>query len=229
MVVVWGVTQSETMVQSNNKIDFEVNEMKRGFQVVSAYQEAGLTLPKRQTKQAAGYDFAAATDFTLPSIWKGNFIKALYKLRQAKRYLTVGELDRADESLKPYLVPTGIKAYMQPDEVLILVNRSSGPLKRRLILPNGVGIIDADYYDNPANEGEIFVQLVNYGLRDYHIKKGERIAQGIFVPYLVADQEEVPQREAGALVPRNNKEEPGWQKPEHTLSAKTAVTIHRAI
>ncbi|MCT3442443.1 dUTP diphosphatase, partial [Limosilactobacillus fermentum] len=107
--------------------------MKRGFQVVSAYQEAGLTLPKRQTKQAAGYDFAAATDFTLPSIWKGNFIKALYKLRQAKRYLTVEELDRADESLKPYLVPTGIKAYMQPDEVLILVNRSSGPLKRRLI------------------------------------------------------------------------------------------------
>ena len=193
MVVVWGVTKSETMVQSNNKIDFEVNEMKRGFQVVSAYQEAGLTLPKRQTKQAAGYDFAAATDFTLPSIWKGNFIKVLYKLRQAKRYLTVGELDRADESLKPYLVPTGIKAYMQPDEVLILVNRSSGPLKRRLILPNGVGIIDADYYDNPANEGEIFVQLVNYGLRDYHIKKGERIAQGIFVPYLVADQEEVPQ------------------------------------
>lgn len=167
--------------------------MKRGFQVVSTYQEAGLTLPKRQTKQAAGYDFAAVTDFTLPSIWKGNFIRALYKLRQAKRYLTTEELDRADKSLKPYLVPTGIKAYMQPDEVLILVNRSSGPLKRRLILPNGVGIIDADYYDNPANEGEIFVQLVNYGLRDYHIKKGERIAQGIFVPYLVADQEEVPQ------------------------------------
>lgn len=107
--------------------------------------------------------------------------------------MTTEELDRADKSLKPYLVPTGIKAYMQPDEVLILVNRSSGPLKRRLILPNGVGIIDADYYDNPANEGEIFVQLVNYGLRDYHIKKGERIAQGIFVPYLVADQEEVPQ------------------------------------
>ena len=90
--------------------------MKRGFQVVSTYQEAGLTLPKRQTKQAAGYDFAAATDFTLPSIWKGNFIRALYKLRQAKRYLTTEELDRADKSLKPYLVPTGIKAYMKPED-----------------------------------------------------------------------------------------------------------------
>lgn len=204
--------------------------MKRGFQVVSTYQEAGLTLPKRQTKQAAGYDFAAATDFTLPSIWKGNFIRALYKLRQAKRYLTTEELDRADKSLKPYLVPTGIKAYMQPDEVLILVNRSSGPLKRRLILPNGVGIIDADYYDNPANEGEIFVQLVNYGLRDYHIKRANASPrESLSLTWWPTKRRFHRQREAGALVPRNNREEPGWQKPKHTLSAKTAVTIHRAI
>ena len=81
---------------------------------------------------------------------------------------------------------------MQPDEVLMLFNRSSGPFKRRLILPNGVGIIDADYYNNPNNEGEIFVQLINYGLRDYHIKKGERIGQGIFIPYLLADDEKQP-------------------------------------
>ena len=174
--------------------------MKRGFQVVSTYQEAGLTLPKRQTKQAAGYDFAAATDFTLPSIWKGNFIRALYKLRQAKRYLTTEELDRADKSLKPYLVPTGIKAYMQPDEVLILVNRSSGPLKRRLILPNGVGI--------RANASP---------------------RESLSLTWWPTKRRFHRQREAGALVPRNNREEPGWQKPKHTLSAKTAVTIHRAI
>lgn len=84
---------------------------------------------------------------------------------------------------------------MQPDEVLMLFNRSSGPLKRRLILPNGVGIIDADYYNNPANEGEIFVQLLNYGLFDYHVKKGERIAQGIFMPYLTADDESMPKND----------------------------------
>ena len=166
--------------------------MQRGFKIVSKKAQDGLNLPKRQTKQAAGYDFEAAEDFVLPSIWKGNFIKTLWKIHHQDE-LTADDITKGDKSLKPYLVPTGIKAYMQPNEVLMLFNRSSGPLKRRLILPNGVGIIDADYYDNPNNEGEIFVQLINYGLTDYHIQKGERIAQGIFVPYLTADGEETPQ------------------------------------
>lgn len=166
--------------------------MKRGFQVVSTKAHEGIKLPQRQTKHAAGYDFEAAEDFVLPSIWKGNFLKALWQLHH-QEHLTTAEMENADTALKPYLVPTGIKAYMQHDEVLMLFNRSSGPLKRRLILPNGVGIIDADYYNNAANEGEIFVQLINYGLTDYHIHKGERIAQGIFVPYLIADDEERPQ------------------------------------
>ncbi len=165
--------------------------MKRGFEIVSTKLDQGLHLPQRQTKQAAGYDFEASEDFVLPSIWKRPFLKALRHLRKGTE-LTDEKTLLADQSLQPYLVPTGIKAYMQPDEVLMLFNRSSGPFKRRLILPNGVGIIDADYYNNPNNEGEIFVQLINYGLRNYHIKKGDRIAQGIFVPYLTADDEEQP-------------------------------------
>lgn len=165
--------------------------MKRGFKIISSKQGQGLHLPQRQTQGAAGYDFEASEDFVLPSIWKGNFIKALWQIHQQKK-LTDEEYLAADKSLKPYLVPTGIKAYMQPNEFLLLADRSSGPLKRRLILPNGVGIVDADYYDNDSNEGEIFFQLINYGLRDYHVKKGERIGQGIFMPYLIADDEEQP-------------------------------------
>jgi dUTP pyrophosphatase len=165
--------------------------LKRGFKVVSTKRDQGIHLPKRQTTNAAGYDFEAATDITLPSIWKGNFVKALWLIHHQKQ-LTTADFIAADASLKPYLVPTGIKAYMQPDEFLLLADRSSGPLKRRLVLPNGVGIVDADYYDNDANEGEIFFQLINYGLRDYHIKKGERIGQGIFIPYLRADDEIQP-------------------------------------
>lgn len=166
--------------------------MKRGFKVVSTKADQGITLPQRQTKQAAGYDFAASEDFVVPSLWKHHFLLALKLLLRGDK-VSEEELTAAAADFNPVLVPTGIKAYMQPDEVLMLFNRSSGPLKRRLILPNGVGIIDADYYDNPKNEGEIFVQLINYGLTDYHIKKGERIAQGIFTPYLVADEEVAPQ------------------------------------
>lgn len=168
--------------------------MKRGFEIVSTKKNKGLHLPQRQTTQAAGYDFAAAEDFTLPSIWKGNFLRVLWKLHHQQE-VTATDLTDADACLKPYLVPTGIKAYMQPSEFLLLANRSSGPLKRRLILPNGIGIVDADYYNNDGNEGEIFFQMINYGLRDYHIKKGERIGQGIFMSYLTADGEEAPHKQ----------------------------------
>ena len=106
--------------------------MKRGFKIVSSKKGQDIHLPQRQTTRAAGYDFEASEDFVLPSIWKGNFLKALWQIHQQKK-LTDEELKAADSCLKPYLVPTGIKAYMQPDEFLLLANRSSGPFKLSLI------------------------------------------------------------------------------------------------
>ncbi|WP_396022412.1 dUTP diphosphatase [Bombilactobacillus folatiphilus] len=170
---------------------------ERRFEIVTSYQNQGLTLPKRQTIAAAGYDLAAAQDFVVPSIWKqplAQFI--LHKSKSQARDLWQKWVQKA---LKPVLVPTGIKVSLPEDEVLLLVNRSSGPLNRGLVLPNSVGVIDADYYNNPQNEGEIFVQLLNYYPRDYLIKKGERICQGIFTKYLttVDDQISQQQRQGG--------------------------------
>ncbi|MFX3764226.1 dUTP diphosphatase, partial [Streptococcus suis] len=54
------------------------------------------------------------------------------------------------------LVPTGVKDYMQANEVLYLYDRSSNPRKKGLVLINSVWVIDGDYYGNPANEGLIF-------------------------------------------------------------------------
>lgn len=85
------------------------------------------------------------------------------------------------------LVPTGLKAYMQEDEVLMIYIRSSMAVKFNLTLANNVGIIDADYYDNDKNEGHIFAPIKNLGNDTVRIKKGERIAQGIFQKYLIAD------------------------------------------
>lgn len=165
--------------------------MQRGFEVVTSKQGQHLDLPKRQTKQAAGYDFECVQDFVVPSIWKLNFVKIIKGLLHHQQ-LTDAEYEDANQTLKPCLVPTGIKAYMPANEFLMLANRSSSPLKRRLVLPNGVGIVDADYYNNDANEGEIFFQLLNFGVRDVVIKKGERIGQGIFIPFLAADNESAP-------------------------------------
>ncbi|WP_409021548.1 dUTP diphosphatase [Dellaglioa sp. P0083] len=161
----------------------------RGFEIVTKY--AGkIDLPVRSTTTSAGYDLAAAEDFTLPSIWKSGFLKVLWLIRH-RESVAEEELVQANKILKPYLIPTGIKAYMLDNEFLLLANRSSSPLKRGLILPNGIGVIDSDYYNNKKNEGEIFIQIINFSLKDQIVKKGDRIGQGIFMPYLTVDNEKV--------------------------------------
>ena len=88
------------------------------------------------------------------------------------------------------LVPTGVKAYMQAGEVLYLYDRSSNPRKKGLVLSNSVGVIDGDYYGNPANEGQIFAQMQNITDQSVTLEVGERIVQGVFVPYLLVDGDE---------------------------------------
>ncbi len=85
------------------------------------------------------------------------------------------------------LVPTGVKAYMQANEVLYLYDRSSNPRKKGLVLINSVGVIDGDYYGNPANEGHIFAQMRNITEETVVVEAGERIVQAVFGPFLLAD------------------------------------------
>ena len=84
---------------------------------------------------------------------------------------------------------TGIKAFMKDDEVLMIYPRSSLPRRYHLTIPNNVGIIDKDYYGNVDNDGAIFVSLHNFGTETVNLKKGERVAQGIFQKYLVSPTE----------------------------------------
>ena len=80
-------------------------------------------------------------------------------------------------------IMTGIKCRLRPYMVLVLANRSSNPSKKGLFLANGVGIVDADYYNNPDNEGEIGFEFYNFSNEDKKIKKGEKIGQGIIMTY----------------------------------------------
>lgn len=81
------------------------------------------------------------------------------------------------------LVPTGVKAFMPVSEVLVLAIRSSLAVRRQLMLANGIGVIDADYYDSPETEGHIEIAVYNAGAAPVTLKKGERVAQGIFLRY----------------------------------------------
>lgn len=132
------------------------NQLPTGFYLVSKYVDQTDLLPARQTSQAAAYDFRAAADYTLPPFQPGT---------------------------KPILVPTGVKVKLEPNQVLLCFNRSSNPLKRNLFLANSVGVIDADYFDNETNEGEIFASFYNYGTKNYQIQRGDRIMQGMIVNY----------------------------------------------
>lgn len=87
------------------------------------------------------------------------------------------------------LVPTGVKTYMLPDEVLYLFDRSSNPRKRGLVLINSVGVIDHDYYNNPSNEGHIMAQFKNITDEPVTIHKGDRIVQAVFAKYFVTDDD----------------------------------------
>lgn len=144
----------------------------RGFEVAKGFEDKNINLPVRKTKNSAGYDIEAAEDIVVPKFSNG---------------------------VKPTLIPTGIKAYMQNDEVLYLYNRSSNPKKKGLVLCNSVGVIDADYYGNEDNDGHIMFAFYNIGSEDITIKKGEAIGQGVFQKYLVTDDDNAEGTRSGGF------------------------------
>ena len=84
------------------------------------------------------------------------------------------------------MIWTDVKAHFNEDEALLLNVRSSMG-KQPVMIANTQGWIDSDYYSNPDNDGNIGIRLFNLGNTSYVVKSGDRIAQGMFVKYLVAD------------------------------------------
>lgn len=98
------------------------------------------------------------------------------------------------ESIK---IPTGIRCKMDDNWVLTIHPRSSIGFKYQVMLANTTGIIDADYY-NATNEGHIMVKLVNHGNKIFVSNEGDKIVQGIFLPYgITIDDEASGERTGG--------------------------------
>ena len=134
----------------------------RGFEIVKGYENKDIHIPIRKTARSAAYDLEAAEDIILPSFQKG---------------------------IKPTLIPTGLKAYMREDEVLLIVPRSSGPKKQGISFPHNVGVVDSDYYGNIDNDGHFYFQYYNVLDHDIVIHKGDVIGQVIFQKYLLCDND----------------------------------------
>lgn len=93
---------------------------------------------------------------------------------------------------------TDVKAYMEDDEVLMLYVRSSMG-KKHVVIANGSGIIDSSYYNNPDNDGNIGFRLLNHGKEDYVIRRGDRIGQGVFMKYLITDDDNATGERTGGF------------------------------
>lgn len=129
-------------------------------------------LPKRSTRNSAGYDFYNPERVEIPP----------YKLGD-----------------NPTMVRTGVKVQMPEDEFLMLVNRSSNPKKKKLVIPNSIGIIDADYYNNPDNEGECYFGFYNVSNETVVIEAGEKLGQGIFIKYGITEDDKATGERTGGF------------------------------
>lgn len=154
------------MARFFEKISFEQfkNDVEDNKELYNSYN-----LPKRSTKNSAGYDFFSIYDFKIKP----------------------GEIKQ---------IPTGIKFTMNSDEMLMLVVRSSQGFKYNVRMCNQIGIFESDYYNNEKNEGHAWLKLQNHGEKDYIVKKGDAICQGIFTKFLTVDnEEEIVNKRKGGL------------------------------
>lgn len=82
------------------------------------------------------------------------------------------------------LVSTGLAVQMAQDDVMLLIDRSSNPRKRGLVLSNSIGVIDHDYFPN-----EFKGMFTNITDKPVTIEAGQRIMQAVFVKYGLVDDD----------------------------------------
>ncbi len=120
-----------------------------------------INIPKRATVGSAGYDITLPFDIKL----------------EAGEWMTI---------------PTGIRARIDEGWVLLIVPRSGLGARYRFQLNNSTGVIDSDYY-HADNEGHIMVPMINDNRegKTLELKAGTAFAQGVFVPFGIAEEDEV--------------------------------------
>ena len=149
-----------------------------------------IPLPKRATKGSAGYDIVSPVEINL-------------KLDET--YFPYGEDPCMMVSCPPktfMIIPTGIRAFMPDDVVLVEAPRSGLGFKYGISFLNTLGIIDSDYI-NADNEGHIMIAIRFEGgtnkERVFNLSKGERICQGLFLPYYTTEDDDADGVRNGGL------------------------------
>lgn len=142
----------------------------RKFEIAKGFEDKGVIIPQRKTSKSAGYDIVA--------------------LIEEDVYLNPGQSVN---------LATGLKACMEDDEVMLLFIRSSLGIKQGLTLSNSCGVIDADYYNNPDNDGHFILNVINTSNEVQCIPARSRVAQVVFVKYLTVDDDNATGERVGGI------------------------------
>lgn len=90
------------------------------------------------------------------------------------------------------LIPLNIVVETPPGYMLVVSPRSSTPLKKGLMIPQGIGVVDQDYC---GEEDEVALPLYNFTEKEVIVEKGDRIIQAGFVRVDKAEWIEVEKME----------------------------------
>ena len=142
----------------------------RKFEIAKGFEDRGVVLPQRKTAKSAGYDIIALTDEDV--------------------YVHPGMSVNLE---------TGVKACMEDDEVMLLFIRSSLGIKKGITLSNSCAVIDADYYNNPDNDGHFILNVINTSNEVQCIPARSRVAQAVFVKYLTVDDDNATGERVGGI------------------------------
>lgn len=142
--------------------------MANRFEYVS-WSKADFDLPKRSTKNSAGYDLHTPVEFFVEP---GDTVEISLEI---KCDIEKGEF------------------------LMLVPRSSMGWNGNHIAITNTAGIIDSDYYNNPKNEGEIRARFHNFGDETFHANKNDRVLQGIFVKYDVASDDDAQGERLGGL------------------------------
>ena len=110
-----------------------------------------------------------------------------YETAGAAGFDLASSVDMTVDPGRVVLVPTGLIIEVPAGHLLGVFARSSTPLKRGLMVANGVGVVDADYC-GPADE--IKIEVLNFTANPVTIRRGDRLAQGVILPFVRAEWRE---------------------------------------
>mgnify|MGYP000456467019 CR=1 FL=1 len=142
----------------------------RKLEIAKGFEDRGVVLPQRKTAKSAGYDIIALTDEDV--------------------YVHPGMSVNLE---------TGVKACMEDDGVMLLFIRSSLGIKKGITLSNSCAVIDADYYNNPDNDGHFILNVINTSNEVQCIPARSRVAQAIFVKYLTVNDDKATGERVGGI------------------------------